>query len=170
MSKDRSKRGQSQEMIQAGYRYALALTHHHYDAEDLVQQAWMKCHHRYGTVKNQSMLYTTIRNLFYDQCRRGKIIAFESIDDEIEPPDQSQNEAAIAQSMDLDILLAHLRSEEREALYLNAVEGHTAQEIAQITGSPRNTILSLIHRARKKLIRLVSGAPEKPFPENQSHE
>ena len=28
-------------LVQAGYRYALALTHHHYDAEDLVQQAWL---------------------------------------------------------------------------------------------------------------------------------
>ena len=34
------------ELVQAGYRYALALTHHHYDAEDLVQQAWLKLTHR----------------------------------------------------------------------------------------------------------------------------
>lgn len=33
---------QIRELLQAGYRYALALTHHHYEAEDLVQEAWMR--------------------------------------------------------------------------------------------------------------------------------
>ncbi|MEO0794380.1 MAG: RNA polymerase sigma factor [Verrucomicrobiota bacterium] len=156
------------EVIQRAYRYALSLTHHHYDAEDLVQQAWMKCHHKYGKVKNRTILYTTIRNLFYDQCRRGKIITFEAIDDEIDfnqSPDSS-----IAPGMDLDLLLAHLRVEEREALYLNAVEGHTAQEIAQISGTSRNTVLSLMHRARQKLRRLISGERDNPLPEDKSHE
>lgn len=167
MNRDSTDKAQTRETIQAGYRYALALTHHHYDAEDLVQQAWMKCHHRYGRVKNRSMLYTTIRNLFYDQCRRGKIIAFESIADDVDLPDSVLSEKTMGQSMDLDLLLAHLRSEEREALYLNAVDGHTAKEIAQITGSSRNTILSLIHRARKKLTQLVAGDSDKPFSESK---
>ena len=30
------------ELVQAGYRYALSIALHHQDAEDLVQQAWMK--------------------------------------------------------------------------------------------------------------------------------
>lgn len=38
-------------MVQTGYRYALSLSQHHYDAEDLVQQAWMKCIYKYGKVK-----------------------------------------------------------------------------------------------------------------------
>ena len=31
-----------------------ALTHHHYDAEDLVQQAWLKLSHRYGRARNRT--------------------------------------------------------------------------------------------------------------------
>ncbi len=144
-------------LVQAGYRYALSLTHHHYDAEDLVQQAWMKCQHRYGGVKNRTLLYTTIRHLFYDQCRRGKIVVFESIDGHPEPQaDHSQHTHA---SADLDVLLAGLRTEEREAIFLNAVEGYTAREIAEQTGSPRNTILSHLHRARHKLARALGCEP-----------
>jgi DNA-directed RNA polymerase specialized sigma24 family protein len=35
--------------LQAGYRYALALTHHHYEAEDLVQEAWLRFWCRSGS-------------------------------------------------------------------------------------------------------------------------
>ena len=138
-------------LVQAGYRYALALTHHHYDAEDLVQQAWLKLSHRYGRVRNRSMLYITIRRLFYDQCRRGKIVSFGPLDDSPEPLSPETTSSCD----DLDVLLAGLRAEEREAIYLNAVEGYTAREIAEQTGLPRNTVLSLIHRARQKLARSV---------------
>ena len=51
----------------------------------------------------------------------------------------------------MDILLAHLRPDEREALYLNIVEGYTAKEIGRMTRESRGTILSRIHRAREKL-------------------
>jgi len=138
-----------QHLVQAGYRYALALTHHHYDAEDLVQQAWLKLTHRYGHVKHRTILYTAIRHLFYDQCRRGKIVTFGPLEDSLEPTSSESSPSCD----DLDVLLAGLRPEEREALYLNAVEGYTTREIAEQTGFPRNTVLSLIHRARQKLSR-----------------
>ncbi|MEM7792171.1 MAG: RNA polymerase sigma factor [Verrucomicrobiota bacterium] len=166
MKTESTSNPQPRELIQAGYRYALSLTHHHYDAEDLVQQAWMKCYYRYGKIKNRALLYTTIRNLFFDQCRRGKIISFEPIDEDPDAVGPAPEKAAVGISMDLDLLLAHLRLEEREALYLNAVEGHSAQEISRITGKPRNSILSLIHRARQKLIRLASGNAEQASKEN----
>ena len=40
---------------------------------------------------------------------------------------------------------------ERELLYLAYVEGYTTQELADMTGRPRNTVLSQLHRARHKL-------------------
>lgn len=135
--------------VQAGYRYAFSLTHRQHDAEDLVQQAWLKLTRRYGRVKNRSMLFTTIRHAFYDQCRRAGIIAFESLDTVPEPAGTNGGDGAV--SGDLEALLALLRPVEREALYLNAVEGYTAKEIARMTKTPRNTVLSLIHRARQKL-------------------
>ncbi len=45
-----------------------------------------------------------------------------------EPQDETQEQTHA--SADLDVLLAGLRVEEREALHLNAVEGYTAREIA----------------------------------------
>ena len=116
-----------------------------------MQQAWLKLTHRYGHVKHRTILLTAIRRLFYDQCRRGKIVSFGPLEGSPEP---TSSESAPTCD-DLDVLLAGLRPEEREAIYLSAVEGYTAREIAEQTGFPRNTVLSLIHRARGKLSRAM---------------
>lgn len=105
--------------------------------------------------KNKSILYSTIRNLFYDQCRRKKIINFESISDQ-SASTLSEDPVNSADKMDLENALSKLKANEREVIYLHAVEGHTAKEISEMTGSPRNTILSLIHRSRKKLLQLCN--------------
>ncbi len=144
----------AEEWVQAGYRYAFSLAHNRHDAEDLVQEAWLKLTRRYGHVKNRSMLFTTIRHAFYDECRRGKIVAFQALESAPEPVAPAMDGTA---SSDLDTLLALLRPAEREALYLNAVEGYTAKEIARMTKTPRNTVLSLIHRAREKLAAAVNA-------------
>lgn len=167
MAKGNMKPGEAREMVVAGYRYALALTHHHYDAEDLVQQAWIKCHYRYGTVAQRRLLFTTIRNLFFDHVRRGRIILFEAMESAGESSLGDQNATTPGTHVDLDTLLAHLRAEEREALYLNAVEGYTAKEIAGLTDQSRNTVLSLIHRAKRKLEKLASAEARMKTPRDE---
>ena len=142
------------ETLQAGYRYALALTHHHYEAEDLVQEAWIRVWRKYGNRSTRALLFTAVRNRFLDGVRRGKIISFSGFDDEETSGIQSEKNSHNFQpggSLDTDILLAHLRPDEREALYLNIVEGYTAKEIGRMTRESRGTILSRIHRAREKL-------------------
>lgn len=59
-------------MLQAGFRFALSLTHHRHDAADLTQQSWLNLARRHGRVRNKSLLFSTIRNLFYDQYRRER--------------------------------------------------------------------------------------------------
>ncbi|HEY3901538.1 MAG TPA: RNA polymerase sigma factor [Chthoniobacter sp.] len=137
--------------LQKGYRYALALTHHPADAEDLVHEAWLNLSRRYGRVETNAVLFTAVRNLFVDQCRRKKIVQFDSLDEPERPelPAAAESEPGI--QGDLDALLAILRPIEREALFLHYYEGRTAEEIGQMTGQPRGTVLSLLHRAMAKL-------------------
>lgn len=135
------------ELVQAGYRYGLSIARHHQDAEDLVQQAWMKLVRAYGKVEGTPVLFRTIRNLFYDQKRRSKIVQFEPLDSH---PENGKREPK-GVSVDMELLMSKLRPAESEALYLNVVEGYTASEISSKTGSPRGTVLSHIHRARQKL-------------------
>ena len=141
------------ELVQAGYRYALSIARHHQDAEDLVQQAWMKLVRAYGKVEGTPVLFRAVRNLFYDQKRRSKIVQFEPLDSH---PVNGKTEPK-GVSLDMELLLSRLRPEESEALYLNVVEGFTASEISEKTGSPRGTILSHIHRARQKLAKALGS-------------
>lgn len=140
-------------LLQAGFRYGLALTHDHHDAEDLLQQAVYRLSSKYGQIENRTVLYRTMRNLFIDQQRRKKVVAFEALEDEAVVIEGSVNESG----GDMESILGTLRDNEREALFLNAVEGYTAQEISDATGSPRGSILSLIHRAKEKVRRHLSG-------------
>lgn len=137
------------ELLQSGFRYALSLTHHRHDAEDLVQEAWLHLCRRYGKASSRAALFTTVRNLFIDRCRRARVVAF----DRLEPEEHPDSEAAPSPGVqgDIDQLLGRLRPGEREAVYLHYVDGHTAHEIGVLTRQPRGTVLSLLHRAVKKL-------------------
>lgn len=140
------------DLLQAGYRYALSLRARKDDAEDLVQEAWYRLHRHAGRVGGKALLFTAIRNVYVDRWRRERLVVFEPLDDRDEPVDETAkpDEARFA-VRDLAAPLAALRSEEREALFLSVVEGYTAQEVADFTGRPRGTVLSLIHRAKRKL-------------------
>ena len=63
----------------------------------------------------------------------------------------------------LQSALRTLRETEREVLFLSIVEGYTAGEIAELTGSKRGTVLSLIHRARLKLRNIMTEDNVTPF-------
>lgn len=144
------------ELMQSGYRYALSLTHHAHDAEDLLQEAWLNLCRRYGATGSRAALYTTIRNLFIDRCRRNRVIAFDSME-EMAQPLAAPPELPPGTAGDVETLLGQLRPGEREAVYLHYIEGHTAEEVGTLTRQPRGTVLSLLHRALKKLQSTVSA-------------
>lgn len=142
--------GSEIELMQSGYRYALSLTHHSHDAEDLLQEAWLNLCRRYGAASSRAVLYTTIRHLFIDRCRRNRVIAFDSVEAMTQPL-AAPPELPPGTVDDVAALLGQLRPGEREAVYLHYIAGHTAEEIGVLTRQPRGTVLSLLHRALKKL-------------------
>jgi RNA polymerase sigma-70 factor (ECF subfamily) len=149
------------ERLQKGYRYAVALTHHLEDAQDLVHEAWLNLSRRYGRVESNAVLFTAVRNLFVDQCRRKKVVQFESLDVPEAPDVQDVAENQPGVQGDLEVLLKILRPAEREALFLHYYEGRTAEEIGQMTRQPRGTVLSLLHRAIAKLHEAATHADGK---------
>ncbi len=137
------------ELLQSAYRYALSLTGDAAAAEDLAQQGWLRLLRRRGQVPRQGSLFLTVRRLFIDRYRRDRRVEFVPLEDlDREPPVQP---VPVVERLTLERLLAELRLKEREALYLHAVEGYSATEIGRLTQQGRGTVLSLIHRARKKL-------------------
>jgi len=147
------------ELLQSAFRYALSLSHHVEDAEDLVQQAWLNLCRTYGSVETRAILFTTVRNLFIDQQRRRKIVQF----DEWDKAGGSDVPAPLGEEPgvkgDLEALLGNLRPAEREVLFLHYHQGYTAEEIGQLTQQPRNTVLSIAHRAIVRLREIANSKP-----------
>lgn len=156
-------------LIQAGYRYACALQPDTADAQDLVHEAWLKINKRHGSQPDKPLLFRSIRNLYIDQYRRAQTVKFSAADDMGVSAEDQMGAADVAELPDarLHRALACLRDEEREALFLSVVEGYTAQEIAELTGTVRGTVLSLIHRSRLKLKKLIADDNVMPFPRRQ---
>jgi RNA polymerase sigma factor (sigma-70 family) len=139
------------DLLQAGYRYAVALTHHREEAEDLVQQTWLNLCTRYGRVENRAVLFTAVRNLFIDHRRRQQRVPFESLD-----PSDALGIAEIPLDEpclkgELAAMLGQLKPAEREVIFLHYYQGYTAREISHLRSQSRGTVLSLIHRSIAKL-------------------
>jgi len=142
------------DLLNTGYRYALSLCANQHDAEDLTHDAWLSVAMQYGTDFGTKVLLSTIRNRFIDQYRRHRnwqIIAKDLLISAQRRQIEAQSEHSVLWEFDLQPHLAKLRPVEREALFLQAVEGYTAAEIAELTSTSRGTILSRISRARAKL-------------------
>ena len=159
------------ELLNAGYRYALSLCAGNVDAEDLTHDAWLRLTVRYGEVVDKAKFFKAIRNQYIDVYRRRQ--RWVGIANEL----QEQYARLAAQAMptaeqcddesiaELSLHLKKLRSVEREALYLQAVEGYTASETAALMGKSRGTVLSLVHRARQKLHKSMRSDEALSFPE-----
>lgn len=138
------------DLVDAGFRYALSLTHHRHDAEDLVQQACLRVVRSKGTMVEKGYLFVTIRNLYRDGCRRRSLASFTPLTDDSGDGTVSRMHEVDCR-LDLESILATLSTDDREMLYLNCIEGFSANEISELTGQPRSTILSRLARTKKKL-------------------
>jgi RNA polymerase sigma-70 factor (ECF subfamily) len=103
----------------------------------------------------QAYIKTIIRNMFFDQERRNKVIPMISIDSDdapsIETFDDSSMDDVLINQHDVQRLTENLTAEENELLYLWAVEEHSTEEIAKIYKQPKGTILSKLHRLKKRI-------------------
>lgn len=149
-------------LIQSGYRYALSLTHHAEDAEDLVQHACMKAFKAKGSLVGKPYLFAAIRNRFIDSRRRRHESQLSDLHAESIVDGTPNHAAEMEHQSEIERLLSGLSPAQRECLYLNCVEGYTAEEIGNLTGQPRGTVLSHLSRAKRRLkdTRLVSDRVE----------
>ncbi len=141
------------DLLNSGYRYALSLCSVKQDAEDLVHDAWLRLIKRHASNTDKALFFRIIRNLYIDQYRKKqRAIAAAQLDiAQIDQPPTNDLEKQYAEAEAMQHRLSALRDVEREVLYLSVVEGYTADEIAALTLSVRGTVLSLIHRAKKRL-------------------
>lgn len=156
------------DLLQRGYRYALSLTHESARAEDLLQDSWLAVLQA-GGAQTVGYLFSAIRSRFINQYRRERLVPMMQLDEAVERGLLQANEniadgVVRASYESLEQALSRLRPVEREALFLAVVEGYTAEEIGDLTQQARGTVLSLIHRAKAKMRRLLKQAQVEAQP------
>jgi len=135
-----------EDLLNRGFRYGLSLTHDEDLAFDLVQSAYLKiCEENKPLII--SYLITSIRNKFIDQKRKEKT-KFKWLNSINFKKSSSQPNSV---EPTLEKLLSKLKERDREILLLSVVEEYTAKEIGELLDMPRNTILTILSRTKKKL-------------------
>jgi RNA polymerase sigma-70 factor (ECF subfamily) len=141
----------------------------HNDAEDIAQQVFSKI---YFSIKNfdfRSSLLTWIYKITVNECydylrkKRVRKLVYESDFSEEDAQRMQNTDTAIDQRPAVDTqlaqrdlvvkLLSKLSEEDRSLLVLKEVEGHSVEELAQMTGMNENTIKVKLFRARQKLVK-----------------
>ncbi|WP_220720761.1 RNA polymerase sigma factor [Agarivorans litoreus] len=138
------------------YRYGFSLCHSSEQAYELLQSCCEKVLQKDPPPEPlQPYMMRVIRNEFIDNFRRKKL---ELVVDEDQYIDASIVEKSL-QNMELllidqqhvGLVMERLSEDERELLYLWAVEGLSVQEIAITSGVARGTLLSRVSRLKKRL-------------------
>ena len=142
------------ENLQKLHRYAYSLTANEADAYDLLQSAIETSLNRPASSVNKTLSYIRkiMKNRFIDDYRHKQSFPHDDIDDHRPVSmDESSLEDIVIASHDLTVLWKTLESIDREVLFFWAVEGFSMREIADKLDISRGTLLSRIHRLRKKL-------------------
>jgi RNA polymerase sigma-70 factor (ECF subfamily) len=146
--------------LDAAYNLARWLTRNDHDAEDVVQEAYLRAFQFFagfhGT-DGRAWLLAIVRNTCYTWLERNRprepTMAF----------DEDQHSGAVTaagpdtpllqkeERQLLDRALEELPAEYREVIVLRELEGLSYKEIAGVTGAPLGTVMSRLARARERL-------------------
>src|SRR5678816_2348652 len=155
------------EHIDALYGYALALTRNMTEAEDLVQDTYLRATsaaHRPDIDGNlKSWLFVIMRNAWLNEVRhKNSGPKFVDLDASGPlPVDQLQETPHVVYLRKLEReqvrqAIESLPDAYREIIVLRDIEGFTYQEIATVLDCPAGTVMSRLGRARGKLRKLLS--------------
>jgi RNA polymerase sigma-70 factor, ECF subfamily len=155
---------------------ALRLTRSTHDAEDLAQEVMLRAYAGFGSFRDGSnakaWLYRILHNTWINQYRRQKCrpreVSVECISDpqlaavalHAANASPSAEDCALESVTDAEVstALAALREDIRLTIYYADVLEFSCQEIATMMDCPLGTVMSRLHRGRKRLRTSLIGA------------
>ncbi len=151
--------------LDAAYGLARALLRDEHDAQDAVQDAYVRALRHFGAYRGgdaRAWLLAIVRNVCITRRRRRVRGERETpLDDAPELPAPGDDpEAALLRAAgvaEVRAALAQLGPESREVLVLRELEDRSYAEIAEVIGVPVGTVMSRLARARAQLRRLLAA-------------
>lgn len=144
----------------AAYNLARWMLHNEHDAEDVVQEAYLralKSFRGYYGGDSRSWLMTIVRNTCYTWLQKNRALRLsDPIEDKLDEVglDFADPEMLLLQSADSQMVrhaLQELPVEFREVMVLREMEDLSYKEIANIVDVPIGTVMSRLARGRKRL-------------------
>ena len=160
--------------LSAAYTLARYLTRNDYEADDVVQDAFMRAIKYFGGFRGEGSgasrgwLLAIVRNTAYTWRRRQRAdmsaVEFdEGLHSEViaeKDPEsvfsRSASRATLAETLE------QLPPEFREVIVLRELEGLSYKEISTVAGVPVGTIMSRLSRARKRLSEVLTASDQEP--------
>lgn len=150
--------------LDAAYRLARWLTRSPGDADDIVQEAFLRAFRAFDSLRNadaRAWVLAIVRNCSLSALAERHRRPLEPLTEEHEDRDESVTGAAQAdperasiehdERRTLERLIAALPTEHREVLLLRELEELSYREIAAVTRIPIGTVMSRLARARAAL-------------------
>ncbi len=149
------------EHLDSAFNLARWLTHHDDDAQDVVQEAYLRAtrfHTSFHGGDFRAWLMSIVRNTCYTWLKKNRPAERpQFLDDELHAvpaPEADQPEALLMQRADIAMVRQELEAlpiEFREVIVLREFEGMSYKQIADITDVALGTVMSRLSRARKIL-------------------
>ena len=140
------------------YRVAYHLTGNAQDAEDLLQDMYLKLWQKRDDLPNEAMneayLVTMMRRLFIDQRRLKHIDASAELKEELSPPDERSLDHQMDtkdEAQQMEGLISELPERDGKIIRMHLIEDHSYEEIEQDTGLSQGNIRIIVMRTKQKL-------------------
>ena len=160
--------------LDAAYTLARYLTRHDHDAQDIVQDAYVRALKYFSGFRGggpdgddgRAWLLAIVRNTAYTWRRRHRVDALATeFDEELHSEAVAEHDPAAALERDtaresLHRALDRLPPEFREVIVLRELEGLSYKEIGDVTGVPVGTVMSRLSRARRRLQEALCAGQE----------
>lgn len=153
--------------LNALYGFAMILTKDHVEAEDLVQETYLRALQNLERFKASGKLkvwlFTILRNVWINQQRARRTRTFLDIQEEATAVYSNVDGNDPGSLLDQKVLRSAVRGaiesllvDYREVIILRDIEGCSYREIAEILNCPIGTVMSRLGRARSLLRQTLS--------------
>jgi RNA polymerase sigma-70 factor (ECF subfamily) len=158
------------EYLNGLYSYAMVLTRNHAEAEDLVQETYMRAMRAMRKLRADSnikgWLFTILKNIWFNQLRKHRngpqmveIEAGDGVANNIVEPSKNSHDLYVSklEAEQVRAAIQELPVEFREIILLREYEDLSYREIASILHCPLGTVMSRLGRARARLRTLLTA-------------